>query len=107
MIPREWRAFGIGFGVLVAAVFVWEIVGLIGSVTRAEAGMETGAVLSVLFMIAATLGVVVVIGGGLWRAHRRAGRAEPPAGRAEPPGGQAEPPGGQADPLGESEPTDR
>ncbi len=71
MIPREWRAFGIGFGLLVAAIFVWEIVGLIGSVSRAEEGMETGAVLSILFMIAATLGVVVVIGGGLWRALRR------------------------------------
>ena len=101
MISREWRVFGIGLGIFVAATFLYEMIGLFRSLSQAEGGMETGAVLSVIFMIVVTFGVIAVIGGGLWWTLRSAARRSPDQAPESPRTGDAESLSGNA-PSGQS-----
>lgn len=72
---RAWRRFGIALGVGVIAVFLYEIVGLVRTLLESS-GVERGAVWAILLMILVTFLAVGLIGGGLARAIRRAGRGE-------------------------------
>ena len=67
----QWKGFCIALLVGCVVVFAFEMITLIGALDDFEAGMEKGALWAMLLMIFSTLGVVVVIGGGLYRAIRR------------------------------------
>lgn len=73
---QGWKGFAIALGTGVAIVFAWQMVDLLGFLAGLDGGMEEGAIWAMLLMIAATMGTVVVIGGGLFRAIRREGRRE-------------------------------
>lgn len=74
---RAWRRFGIALGVGVAAVFLYEMVGLVRTLLQSS-GVERGAVWAILLMILVTVLAVGLIGGGLARAIRREGESGEP-----------------------------